>query len=460
MFLCVILIIRNGWCLQDRLLMQIQTTIEAFIADAFFYFQVCLDMVKYKRIYHPGADSKKGVKMAQKRRDSKGRVLRTGEAERGNGRYIYRYTIKGYGRKSVSAGTLEELRIMEERIRKDIDAGLNYAEGEVSVYELVDRYLQLKRGVRYNTKTGYKYVLSVLAREPFGKRTIRNIKMSDAKLWFISLQDGGLKYETIATIRGVVKPAFQMAYDEEVIRRNPFAFKLTDVLVNDTQRRVALTPEQQWLFMNFIKNDDVYNIYYDEFVLLLETGVRISELCGLTMKDLDFENRRIKVDHQLHKKKGGTYFVEKTKTKAGERYIPMTDNVYRSLKNIIARRKTRKESFIDGYAGFLLLNKDGQPKVANNVQLVMARVRKKFYEAYPDIAFPNITPHVLRHTFCTNMANAGMDIKNLQYLMGHSDVGVTLNVYTHASYENAAKQMFNIIEFGSPDASAGMGMHG
>ena len=55
--------------------------------------------------------------------------------------------------------------------------------------------------------------------------------------------------------------------------------------------------------------------------------------------------------------------------------------------------------------------------------------------------------YFVSHTFCTNMANAGMDIKTLQYVMGHSDVGVTLNVYTHASYDRAAEQMAKILDF-------------
>ena len=71
----------------------------------------------------------------------------------------------------------------------------------------------------------------------------------------------------------------------------------------------------------------------------------------------------------------------------------------------------------------------------------MRQARKKFQKLHPDIELPNITPHVFRHTFCTNLANAGMDIKNLQYLMGHSDVGVTLNVYSHSSYDHAADQL-------------------
>ena len=54
---------------------------------------------------------------------------------------------------------------------------------------------------------------------------------------------------------------------------------------------------------------------------------------------------------------------------------------------------------------------------------------------------PKITPHVCRHTYCTNMAMAGMNPKTLQYLMGHSEIGVTLDVYTHVSFEDARDEL-------------------
>lgn len=57
---------------------------------------------------------------------------------------------------------------------------------------------------------------------------------------------------------------------------------------------------------------------------------------------------------------------------------------------------------------------------------------------------PNITPHVCRHTYCTNQAKAGMSPKTLQYLMGHSDIGVTLNTYTHLGLEDAAEEIKRI----------------
>lgn len=176
--------------------------------------------------------------------------------------------------------------------------------------------------------------------------------------------------------------------------------------------------------------------------------MRISELCGLTMQDLDFERRRIRVDHQLVRTREGKRYIEKTKTESGCRYIPMSDEVYRSFYNILSnRKKQKKEIIIDGYAGFVLLDKDGNPKVAMHIQKVVKRLWEKYNEENI-IPLPRITPHVFRHTFCTNMANAGMDLKSLQYLMGHSDVSVTLNVYTHNSYEKAEESMAKIVSFG------------
>ena len=126
----------------------------------------------------------------------------------------------------------------------------------------------------------------------------------------------------------------------------------------------------------------------------------------------------------------------------------MTEKVYQSLNNILERRKKVKtEIIVDGYSGFLLLDKDDKPKVALHIENEMRWAMKKYKKLHPDKQLPHITPHVFRHTFCTNMANAGMDIKTLQYVMGHSDVGVTLNVYTHASYDRAAEQMAKIIDF-------------
>ena len=348
----------------------------------------------------------------------------------------------------------EESKTVEEykkEIQKQLDDGIDYAAGKINVIQLLERYISIKQGVRYNTKVGYNFVLNLVKKEDFGYRSIRDIKVSDAQKWIVKLHEDGKGYSTLTSVRGVVKPAFQMAYNEDVIRRNPFDFKLIDVVSNDSQKRIAMTEEQQKLWMDFIRTDKTYCKYYDEFVVLLGTGMRVSEFCGLTKADLDFAGRKIRVDHQLVRERGGKYYVEKTKTECGCRYIPMTDEVYRSLQNILSlRKRVKTETIIDGYSGFLLLDKNDSPKVALHIENEMRWAMKKYQKLHPDkpdAPLPHITPHVFRHTFCTNMANAGMDIKTLQYVMGHSDVGVTLNVYTHASYDRAAEQMAKIIDF-------------
>ena len=388
--------------------------------------------------------------VAGKRKDNKGRVLKSGESQRKDGLYDYRYTDAFGKRRSVYADTLQSLRKKEEEIAASRNSSLNYQEGAISVLELVERYTELKQGVRYNTKVGYNFVKNILRNEEFGTRRIRDIKVSDAQLWFVKLQRDGRGYSTITTIRGVVKPAFQMACNEDIIAKNPFLFNVSDVVINDSVQREAMSEEVQNIWMSFIREDKTYRKYYDEFVVLLGTGLRVSEFCGLTMDDLDFKRRRIRVDHQLVRERGGQYYVEKTKTRSGIRFIPMTEDVRTALKNILSNRPVmEQEPVVDGYTGFLLLDKDRKPKVALHIENEMRWAMKKFKKLRPDIHLPHITPHVFRHTFCTNLAHAGMEIKSLQYLMGHSEVGVTLNVYTHASYDKAADQLLKVVDFNS-----------
>ncbi len=391
---------------------------------------------------------------SNKRKDTSGHVLRTGETQRANGSYEFRFTDANKTRHSFYAPTLAQLREKEAEITSLQQSGIDYAAGCMTVLELTERYVALKRGVSINTRTGYNYVLGVLRREAFSQRKILSIHTSDAKLWFIHLYDSGLSFSTISCIRGVLKPAFAMACDEDMVRRNPFCFRLDSIIPNNSRKRVALTAEQEKQFMDFVANDPYYSQYWDEFNILLNTGLRISEFTGLTVSDLDFDKRQIKVDHQLVRTGTNSRYVTKTKTESGRRIIPMSDTVYRSLYHILERRpKPRREVMIDGYVDFLLLDRSDQPKVTMHIEHVVKRVWQKYNETHT-IPLPLITPHVFRHTFCTRMAESGMELKNLQYLMGHSDATVTLNVYMHNNYERAAESLSRIVSFSSDPLSS------
>lgn len=99
--------------------------------------------------------------------------------------------------------------------------------------------------------------------------------------------------------------------------------------------------------------------------ILFKTGLRISEFCGLTLSDIDFEEKQISVNHQLQRTRDMKYVIEDTKTSSGTRIIPMTEEVYECFKRIVEnRKKPKKEPVIDGYKGFLFLDKKDMPEVA------------------------------------------------------------------------------------------------
>ena len=103
------------------------------------------------------------------------------------------------------------------------------------------------------------------------------------------------------TVRGVLRPAFQMAVDDDVLYKNPFGFELAGVVVNDSVTREALTRDQMRKFLKFVHDDNVYCKYYEVVYILFHTGMRISEFCGLTIKDIDLGNRIVNIDHQLQR---------------------------------------------------------------------------------------------------------------------------------------------------------------
>lgn len=382
--------------------------------------------------------------MSEKRRDHRGRLLRTGESQRNDHTYQYRYTdIKGK-RQCVYAPSLEQLREKETVIQKSIQEGLNYCAGEITIVELVDRYLEQKQGVRYNTKVNYNFVRNIIAQEDFCFRKINTIKVSDAKRFFIKLHNDGRRYSSIQSVRGVLRPAFDMAVEDDIISKNPFAFTLTDVVADDTVERKPLTQEEVDKLLDYVQSDKCRRRYYDEIVILLGTGLRISEFYGLTISDVDLKHRKLRVERQLTRTRNCEYYIEKTKTASGVRFIPLTDEaVYQAFQSVLKnRKKPAVETMVDGHTGFVFLDKDGKPKVAGHLEHAMKRIVDNYNKSHDDQL--QVTPHVLRHTFCTNMAQAGMPTKELQYLMGHSDVGTTLGIYTHSGYEAAEKALEKI----------------
>ena len=234
---------------------------------------------------------------------------------------------------------------------------------------------------------------------------------------------------------------FYMAVQDDCLRKNPFDFQINEVINDDTVPKVPLTPTQENELLDFMQNDPVYAKYYDEVVILLETGLRISELCGLTPADLNFEKRFVNVDHQLLRSTEDGYYIEAPKTESGFRQVPMSAAAYEAFERVLKKRRDGRCIEVDGYKDFLFLNRDGLPKTAVNYDAMFKCLAKKYNKCHKEPLPDVMTPHTMRHTFCTRMANAGMNPKALQYIMGHANIVMTLNYYAHATFHSAQEEM-------------------
>ena len=392
------------------------------------------------------------------RRDSKHRVLRRGESIRANGKYQFKYHINGTphfvyswrleptDKLPVGKKPCLSLRELEKQIGYDLDTLIDPLGKNMTVEELVQRYLSTKPAVKPNTLASYKFVQNLLKKETFNNKKISQVRTSDAKLFLIKLQQGGRRHSSIKSVRGVLRPAFQLAVDDDILLKNPFGFEMATVVVNDSVTREAITKKQMRQFLKFIHDDNCYCKYYEVIYILFHTEMRISEFCGLTLKDLDMENRVINIDHQLQRTSDMRLVIESTKTNAGTRKLPMTEDVFRCFQAIIEdREKPRFEKIIEGHTGFLFLDQNCLPLVAMHWQKRLNHMVQRYNDIYR-VQMPNITPHVCRHTYCSNMAKSGMNPKTLQYLMGHSDIGVTLNTYTHLGLEDAEDELRRVEE--------------
>ena len=390
----------------------------------------------------------------EKRRDNKGRLLKSGESQRSDGRYAYKY-IDTFGEPQfvyswklvptdkVPAGKRPCLSLREKikQIQKDLDDGIDTIGKKMTVCQLYAKQIRHRANVRHGTKQGRKQLMRILQEDKLGACRIENVKLSDAKEWALRMKEKGYGFKTINNHKRSLKAAFYTAIQDDCIRKNPFDFQLNTVLEDDTEPKEPLSPTQEAAFLSFVQHDKVYQKYYDEIIILLGTGLRISELCGLTEADIDLDKQLIHVDHQLLKIADVGYYVETPKTKSGNRVIPMSEKVLEAFQRVLNKRKYAQPVILEGYTKFLFLNRNGLPKVAVNYESMFRGLVRK-YNKTQKVALPKVmTPHTLRHTFCTTLANAGMNPKALQYIMGHANIVMTLNYYAHATFHSAQEEM-------------------
>lgn len=393
--------------------------------------------------------------MAERRLDNKRKVLRKGESQRADGTYDYRWTSQNGKRHSIYAKTLDELRIKEEQIMRDKSDGIKVGAQNVTVNDVFELWCDLKRGLKDNTFQNYKYMYTQFVQPDFGKNRIAKLKKSDVKRFYNMLADErGLKVATIDNIHTVLHQVLDMAVDDNYIRNNPSSNVLKELKQAhnfDTEKRKALTVEEQKLFLTFLKDSRQYNHWYPIFALMIGSGLRVGEATGLRWCDVDLEAKEINVNHTLvyynHAQNGCYFGINTPKTKAGNRVVPMLDLVKDALlqeKKYQAFNELECKVTVDAYTDFIFINRFGNVQHQGTLNKALRRIIRDCNDEVlakgekEPVLLPRFSCHNLRHTFTTRLIESGVNPKVVQDTLGHKDISTTLGIY--ASVTNDFKK--------------------
>lgn len=398
----------------------------------------------------------KEKQLSTKRKDNRGRLLQAGESQRSDGNYQYRYIDIDGKRKTVYSWRLVStdkipqgkrndisLREKENEIKKKLTLGVS-GNSSIVLNQMFDSYLVRKRhkGKKLSSKTIQNYTLMWNKRvrsSSLGCKKVSEIRRTDIIAFYYELLENELTYGTVSFFNKIMSAVFNMAIDDGVIFKNPVNRCLREIEGYQREKN-PLTVAQQEELLDFAKRTD--KSMYRKLVFLLETMCRVSEFAGIRLSNLDMEKRRIIVDHQLMKiqLEGDSkeeYHIRPPKSVAGYRELPMSEKLYGLLKEITEYYFLFKKDYVvDGVSDFLFYSDKGRLINVNNFNYEL----KNFIQLYNQSAenkIDYISTHILRHTGCTRYAEQGMDIKVLQYLMGHSSMQITNRVYNHVDIERA-----------------------
>ncbi len=365
-------------------------------------------------------------------------------------RYEYRYKDIFGKNRVVSSYRLEpadpvprgkrsgkSLREKETEINTLLADNIDIDGAKLTLLDVVDRYLNHlynRKELSHNTKVGYNVTVNTLKQYRLGYMEVGKIKPEHCEEW---LSDMKKKYRgsSIQSQISLIKRAFEYAMDYDYIAKNPFRRITTDR--SDSKAMEAIPIDQMNKFLDFCSRDAHSRHCYHMLYILFWTGLRASELCGLTIDNVDLDNHRIKVEKQLqcinHK-----HIVLKPKTSNGVRYIPMTDGVHQCFTEVLEDRYLKGDMEPvcydergNPYEGFVFLaTRSRKTIVRSHVEEYLQNCIKRYNLEHPSCPIRKFEPHICRHTFATNMQ--GLPPKTLQSILGHGDISTTMNHYVDA----------------------------
>lgn len=403
-----------------------------------------------------------------KKRDDKGRILPTGISQRKDGRYIWRYTYNGvsYGPKySWDLGEIKRYAVEQSAL---IAKGACPQPDKTTLNEYFYYWMeQYRRGdIREQSYQNNLNYWSWYVKDTLGKKKLQQIKSRDLVAHFNYLQtrkEKSVTHDTALRVCGMVNAVFKCAVKEEILIRNPAENVAEDIKkINVGEEKVALTPDQQRKFMDYIKNHRFYKWHYQLFVFLFGSGCRVGEACALCWDDVDFDQGRVEIYKTLHYRNWGdgkqrVRLIGTTKTQNSVRSLPMLPVVKANLETQYVKVKSSKFKkckvksihsskdvvpLAEFYDDFVFVNQDGEPYTPDYVTQIIKKIvasynRDEQREAEKRKKKPRLldsfSSHYTRHTFATRCREMGLATENISYWLGHAsrEGGSTTGRYIH-----------------------------
>lgn len=364
-------------------------------------------------------------------KDLKGKEIGAGIVQQLNGTYFARFVDKFGKRRTKRSKKLQEVKQwLADATYIDQHSDLDQAT-DMLVDAWFDYWIGIKKQtVRPNTVRNYSERYERNIKGVIGNKLLTDVKPIHCRKIFSDMADEGYKTTTIYQTRIALYNMFEFARENDVLIANPCKKSLKSDMGKPSDKKEALTIDAQKKFLEAV----VGYSYENQYRFVLQTGLRTGELIGLKWSDIDFENRTMKIERTMeYRYKVGEWRVGPPKSKSGYRTIPLTDEAICILENQRSKNKSLKLVPME-WKDIVFLCRKGTP------------VKNSTYDTglfkYCDrVGIPRFSMHVLRHTFATRCIEGGMKPKTLQKILGHSNIGITMNLYVHITEDEKHREI-------------------
>lgn len=360
-------------------------------------------------------------------KDIKGKELGKGLSQRKDDkRYVANFYQKDGTRRSQTFSTLQQARTWLADSKYEDAHNTSVISPNMTVNEWYERWATEKAGlVRPNTMRNYRERYNNDVKPVIGRMKITEVRPIDCQRVLNEMADDGYAGSTIRQTLDTMVTLFWAAFENRVVQNTPVTRNGVKMPVEVKKSIDFFTIEEEKIFIEVAKD---YS-YYPQFRLILEMGLRTSEMIGLTWSCVSLEKREIKIEKTLeYRYSVGQWVWGPPKTKHGKRTLKLTNKAYEILKELYDNR-TDNPKTPEEFKDVVFINRTGYPTKNSTYDAALTKRCEK-------AGVKKLSMHDLRHTMATRFTEQSTDYKRLSAMLGHSSIKITVDTYVHETQDS------------------------